>query len=295
MTKTSHRPRGLGLALRLGAIALLAALSAAPAARASDGALEIHRACVATGCFPGDSPGFPVEITQSGSYLLTSDLRVPDENTTAILSSGERVSIDLGGFSISGVTECGGVPLVCSPTGTGIGIEFEFATVGSAANGVIEGMGSSGILRGGGLFENLILRSNGGAGISTNGTVRNCQALRNGSTGIACGGLALDNFVAGNGLTGISCLAASVIRGNRVLENGSAGDSPGVNAAGGFVTGNLIVANRGIGLSGTSDLAYGDNVLYDNNDAAGGPTADNQVVAQGVQLGPNLCQGVPCP
>jgi hypothetical protein len=42
---------------------------------ASDGQLEINQACaVNTGCFPGDDPGFPVTITQPGSYRLTGNL-----------------------------------------------------------------------------------------------------------------------------------------------------------------------------------------------------------------------------
>ena len=44
-------------------------------ALAVDGVLEINQTCaVQTGCFAGDSPGFPVTITQPGSYRLTSNL-----------------------------------------------------------------------------------------------------------------------------------------------------------------------------------------------------------------------------
>ena len=48
--------------------ALLLLLLSALAAHADQGSLEINQLCVASGCFAGDSPGFPVEITQPGSY-----------------------------------------------------------------------------------------------------------------------------------------------------------------------------------------------------------------------------------
>lgn len=291
------RLAGRGRRGRTAAVLLLALpVAFSPAsARAADGVLEIHRTCIATGCFPGDGPGFPVEVAESGSYLLTSDLVVPDENTTAIRVTGARVSIDLGGFSISGPTFCTGIPTTCFPGGSGVGIDFEPGTFGSAANGKIQGMGGTGIEDGNGNFENLLLHSNGGDGISASGTIHGCRVTRNGDAGIACNSaLVLDNLVTFNGRAGISCTGHPVIRGNRVTDNGNAGTSPGIDGANGLVTGNLIVLNRAAGLTGTSDLAYGDNVLRDNNSASGSSTPANQVT-QGVQIGPNLCQGVPCP
>lgn len=42
---------------------------------AVDGVLEINQTCaVQTGCFSGDTPGFPVTINATGSYRLTSNL-----------------------------------------------------------------------------------------------------------------------------------------------------------------------------------------------------------------------------
>lgn len=38
---------------------LVAPLLIAPVARATDGVFEINRACVGTGCSPGDTPGCP--------------------------------------------------------------------------------------------------------------------------------------------------------------------------------------------------------------------------------------------
>lgn len=48
-------------------------MSFASMAVAADGELEINQACAGSsvGCFPGDSAGFPVSITQPGSYRFT--------------------------------------------------------------------------------------------------------------------------------------------------------------------------------------------------------------------------------
>ena len=55
-------------------IALLLLALAGPAL-AVDGVVEINQTCaVQTGCFSGDTAGYPVTITQPGSYRLTSNL-----------------------------------------------------------------------------------------------------------------------------------------------------------------------------------------------------------------------------
>src|SRR6266436_5075236 len=57
---------------------------------------------------PGDTPGFPVTISLSGSYRLSGNFTVPNANTTAILITAHNVTIDLNGFSILGPTVCTG-------------------------------------------------------------------------------------------------------------------------------------------------------------------------------------------
>ena len=89
-------------------IALLALGLSSPAL-AVDGMLEINQACaVSTGCFSGDAAGLPVTITAAGSYRLTSNLTVPDENTDGIVVSANDISIDLNGFGIIGPVTCSG-------------------------------------------------------------------------------------------------------------------------------------------------------------------------------------------
>ena len=75
---------GLGMTLVLGA-----ALRAA----ASDGAREINQTAALAGAVtPGDTAGFPVTISQAGSYLLTGNLVVPSADTTASSWAARRAS-----------------------------------------------------------------------------------------------------------------------------------------------------------------------------------------------------------
>ena len=151
-------------------------------AHAGDGVIEINQAkALAGGVNPGDTEGFPVTISESGSYRLTGNLTVPDENTTAIEVTAGDVTIDLNGFAIEGPTECTGPnspsPVTsCSPTGSGIGIDG----IGSlpqpstsVINGTVRGMGDMGVRTTGGHVENLRAISNGSIGISVSaGTPR---------------------------------------------------------------------------------------------------------------------------
>jgi hypothetical protein len=122
---------------------------------ASDGVLEINQTCaVNTGCFAGDTPGFPVLISTSGAYRLTSRLVVPSANTDGIAIFGGTgdVSIDLNQFSIVGPVLCSGFsgnPLSCTPSsGAGAGIDGSGSRGLSVKNGSVIGMGDIGIYLG---------------------------------------------------------------------------------------------------------------------------------------------------
>ena len=63
---------------------VLAAMSGS--ALAIDGVILIDQnKALAGNVTPGDAPGFPVTITLPGSYRLSSNLIVPNADTTAIL------------------------------------------------------------------------------------------------------------------------------------------------------------------------------------------------------------------
>ncbi len=249
-------------------------LALATSAFAVDGVREISHACaVGDGCFSGDGARYPVTIVQSGSYRLTSDLAVPDENTSAIRIEASDVTIDLNGFAISGVTTCSGLPPACASVGTGNGVEVDDDGLRgsiSVRNGSIRGMGHDGIRLGWlAVVENVRVRENGVAGIelaASHGTVRGCQALSNGSHGIVtAGGLIADSVASANGQFGIQ--GAGTISGNTAELNGSGGIRAYAIAT---VAGNTASGNRGHGIDAAAGSTVEHNTASDNA-LLGGP------------------------
>jgi hypothetical protein len=198
---------------------------------------------LAGGVTPGDTPGFPVTISLTGSYRLSGNLTVPNENTTAILITADNVTIDLNGFSIIGPTVCTGGPPVtsCSPSGAGAGVvggnHFSITVV----NGSVRGMGSMGI--------NL--------GNTTGSHVEKVHADSNGATGILVRfGIVSGNTAFGNGVNGIFADSGSTVVSNTAYANGNRGISV---VCPGSVVGNTTVAN-------TTDLfTFGAGCAIANN------------------------------
>lgn len=234
-------------------------------ATAVDGLVLIDQARALAGSVtPGDTPGFPVTISAPGSYRLSGNLTVPDENTRAISVTADNVSIDLNGFAILGPVTCTGNPVSCSPTGTGDGINVEgIASSISISNGEIRGMGSSGISVGSSgavvKVSDVRVLQNGWVGmIIANGLVTGCTATTNGTTGIA---------VSGTG----------TVIGNQVTHNGT----NGIQVNSGLVSQNTCVSNGSVGLRLTLSVGYWGNALIHNNEG-------NAQVNLGVDLGNNL-------
>jgi hypothetical protein len=248
-------------------------------ALASDGRLEISQACVAAGCFPGDTPGFPVQTSAGQSYVLTSDLQVSDANTTAI-QLNSNASLDLGGFSIEGITSCSASPTVCTNTGSGIGLSASSGS--SVRNGRIARMGANGITGGSMMVENVVVEQNGGDGINggagpTGWLIHHCRIQLNGQDGI--------DLNVGGGADG------ALIEHNVIRRNGGYGVI-GVEMR---VADNAVTGNDSYGLAfntgGGTAAGYVGNYLIDNN----GGNANAQV-GGGVQLGTNVCGGdTTCP
>jgi hypothetical protein len=253
------------------AVTLALVSLATPALHAVDGAREIHQACVATGCFPGDPPGYPVLVTAPGSYVLTSNLTV-DQHTTAISVQTGNVTIDLGGFAILGPTRCTvGNPGSCAPLGAGRGIINVSNPTGSLTvrNGVIEGMGSTGI----------VSQFDGSSGLFEQLTIKHC-----GSIGLAANYAEIRSNVFDLNNQGFSC-AFCVAKENVVTRSVDYGMFGG---NGSLFLGNSSSLNGGLGLWSSS--AYGSNLFRSNN---GGDA--NPQVGSGFQLGTNLCGFVACP
>ncbi|MCK7510597.1 MAG: hypothetical protein MZV70_45425 [Desulfobacterales bacterium] len=121
--RLQHRDRGAhvsALAKALAGLALaLGLLGAGAGARAADGVIEINQArALAGGITLGDTPGFPVAITQPGGYRLTGNLEI-GAGVTAIEIAARDVTIDLHGFAILGPTSCAGAPSRRAPRRAG--------------------------------------------------------------------------------------------------------------------------------------------------------------------------------
>lgn len=207
------------------------ALFWAGGAAAVDGVIEINQATAAAGGVNGslvaDPPGFPVVLTQHGSYRLTGNLTVPDINTTAIQVGASDVDIDLNGFAIVGTFSYTGFPASCIP-GTGSGVRSTFSNVG-VHDGTIKGMGATGIDVSGekGKVANVLVEQSGGYGIvvadysivSGNRVIANCGA------GIAAATTSSvrENVAEFNLFDGITAGPGSSIADNTVNGNGICG------------------------------------------------------------------------
>jgi hypothetical protein len=120
--RTEVGPEAHAMRTYLSSLVALLLLALSGPAITTDGVAEINHTCAAqTGCFSGDTAGYPVTIGEPASYRLTSNLIVPDENTTGIMTNTPSVSIDLNGFEIVRWV-CKGVSFNCIATsGSGVG------------------------------------------------------------------------------------------------------------------------------------------------------------------------------
>lgn len=239
------------------------------AAYAVDGVILIDQnKALAGNVTLGDAAGFPVTISQPGSYRLSSNLTVPNSNTSAIEITASHVTLDLNGFAILGTTDCSGNLNPCVGAGDGFGILTPSAQFNvTVRNGSIQGMGSDGVRLIGDnlLVEYLHVRSNGSFGIrifqsadAGSSIVQHCTVQRN-------AGLGID-------------VSRGAVRYNTVDVNLSSGIGLSVGSASyNVVTRNLAGLNLGFGAG-----AFG-NVMRDN--------PSGNFVGGGVNLGQNLCTG----
>lgn len=252
--------RGWASAVVLGAGLL------APPAIAGDGVLEINQTCaLQTGCFAGDTPGFPVTIATAGSYRLTSNLVVPNDDTDGIRISTSDVGIDLNRFAVIR-SSCLDNNTICRPNaGTGSGIETTAASSRgiSVRNGSVTGMGDFGLSLGEQAeVRDVLVRWNGGDGIF-----------------VGLGSSVSEAVVFENGGDGIVADSGSGVVDNAIYDN--AGD--GIETGGGCnVRGNTVRANNGVALRLGNQSSYRENALTSNG---GGCTVG------GVNAGDNNCNG----
>ena len=151
-------------------------------AYASDGVLAINNVCNNFGCFSGDTAGFPITITNSGSYILTSNLVSSSTTINIIEVNANNVTIDLNGFSIIGPQTCtgGGGTLNCPlTTMTAKGVvspTINYNTV--VKNGIVAGFGTG---------------INFGSNLNTNGNVVDDVIFRYNNQGVEGSGSVVNN------------------------------------------------------------------------------------------------------
>ena len=183
--------------LRTGMLAALVLACGTSTAFAVDGVILIDQPrALAGNVTPGDAPGFPVTLSQPGSYRLAGNLTVPAA-TDGIVIAADRVTLDLNGFSVVG-------------SGTGAGI----------SNGLIGRIGTS--IRNGTVtnFEDgIVLKES--AGEFATSEIQQIRAIRNAGTGIlaSANSVISGNTAVGNGEFGISAGPASTVSDNNASRN----------------------------------------------------------------------------
>jgi hypothetical protein len=228
---------------------------------AAGGAFEINQDCIAAGCFAGDPAGYPVTITQPGSYILTSDL-APSGNAflETIIVSAAPVDIDLNGHTIEGGATCSGTPVNSTCTGFTGYSGIKMGNNGNTAifhvhNGRIHGFKLAGInitdFATGTLLDHLVISENA-FGISATGVtgtetvhIRDVDVSRNSTSGITLQG---------------STLHWGVVENSTVIGNGGYGMQIG-NAV---VTGSTINDNLFAGINCSGKCAFGQDKLRNN-------------------------------
>jgi hypothetical protein len=185
----------------------------------------------AGGITAGDTPGFPVTLSQPGSYRLMSNLTVADMAVTAIRITSAGVTLDLNGFEVSGPNSCtgSGGTLAClsynlpanSTRGIGILVTAPSVAVhggsvrGFAANG-IQGIdaGAASLT-----IDRVRASHSGWVGITHAALVTGSVAHHNGTNGMASVMSAIGNAASANRSSGI---VASGLRHHVSAGNGSA-------------------------------------------------------------------------
>ncbi len=255
----------------------------------------------------GDAPGFPVTISQPGSYRLATDLDVrgepSPENVTAIDITSDDVAVDLNGFAILGPRLTGTV------TGTGDGVQGNGKYRLVVRNGRISGMGDAGVDIFGSSYQgpqivDIVAGRNGGTGIhaGSGALVAGCTAVNNGSGGIGIDiGLVRDSVAQHNGSNGITASWATI---SNCATYNNGGD--GIRVTNSTVTGCTSRGNHGDGIDGsgvgpnliTGNTAAGnlsDELRMHATDGYSNNVLGSAGISGGVAIGDNLCAGVVCP
>lgn len=255
---------------------------------ASDGVLEINQDCVASGCFPGDTAGFPVLLVSGGAYRLTSNLSVDTASDGITIQTSEPVDIDLGGFTLDGGGSCTGTPVTACTSGPGIvGIRGAGAQL-RLHDGAVRGFNNSNLfltqLNDGSVVEDLLSLESTATGFASvslgvSGTgrtvvLRKVMISRNRGIGVLISG------------TNAHYIFDSLV----VSGNGAAGATLNTSAT---ITGSAFHRNSSFGINGSGQVAaLGNTTFFGNN---GGSTAAQFAITTLLNMGGVACEDASCP
>lgn len=225
----------------------------------------------------------PFTITNSGSYYLTTNL-TGMSGTHGITIASSNVTVDLNGFSLSGVPG--------SLHGIFVSTNAIYVNV-TVRNGTVRGWDGNGVEAfnsENGIFERLTVSAAGGFGIDAYGSlIRDCQVDSSGDSGIAANASEIRHCVVENtGYDGIDAYDSQVR--DCVVEH----NLYGIYVAPGKVSDCLVETNSFSGIyAGSSGCQITGNTCLGNNfnassnnagiylDASNNRVEDNHVVGNG--------------
>lgn len=230
------------------AIVMATATGAAQAQRAADGITNVSQdSALAGGVTNGDSAGFPITISTSGTYRLTSNLVVPAGADAIVVNPMLNVVIDLNGYQIVGVSTCS-ASVICGISGPiQVGVRSQSSTTSlTVRNGRMRGFG-------------------GGAVLANTGTVtvEDLQLWNNAAGVVASRVMAYRVMVIGNTWLGIGA-NTGVVR-ESVFES----NQVGIQFSTGRITDTLVTGNTMYGVQANSVQLQG-NTFSQNGVAVHG-------------------------
>lgn len=170
-----------------------------------------HAKALAGNVTPGDTRGYPVVLSEPGTYMLADNLIVP-LNKTGLAITSPYVTVDLNGFTIQGGTK--GLHGVY---GAQHGVTIKNGTIVGFKLDGISGQGNFWII------ENMRVISNGRDGIFCLAScqVQNSISSKNGVQGIgSTGGTFIGNTLIENGNYGLFAWGLAGYGNNTIMNNG---------------------------------------------------------------------------
>jgi len=207
-----------------------------------------------------DVASLPFMIEGPGSYIVVSDLHVPEPELDGITIAADNVTLDLNGHTVAGFGKSTGT------NGDGIVISGARQNI-TIRNGTVRDWRQEGVDANSAYssrFEELHLYNNGGIGLRTGdgAIIASNTCSQNGSAGISCGdGSSVEgNTCRGNGFDGVVAGRGSTVGANSCSYNGR----NGILTLESTVRENTCTYNSGDGIEVDSDCLVTENTCNRN-------------------------------